>query len=55
MGKNSETSFGLAVALSVLSAVLLSASMPGYDVPLIGWVALVPLLFALFTVNKRRI
>jgi len=30
----------------------MAAAMPGYDLPLIGWIAL---LFALFTVGKRRI
>ncbi len=30
--------------LSALSGILLTASMPGYDVPYLGWIALVPLL-----------
>jgi apolipoprotein N-acyltransferase len=33
----------------------MAVAMPGLDVPLIGWVALVPLLFALFTVDARRV
>ncbi|MEZ5651112.1 MAG: nitrilase-related carbon-nitrogen hydrolase [Burkholderiaceae bacterium] len=37
----------LALGASALSGLLLVASMPGFDVPLIGWVALVPLLLAL--------
>ncbi len=30
--------------LSALSGILLTASMPGYDIPYLGWIALVPLL-----------
>ncbi|WP_457646906.1 apolipoprotein N-acyltransferase [Profundibacter sp.] len=50
-----HTSFGVAAGLAALSAVMMAVAMPGIDVPLIGWVALVPLLFALFTVDARRI
>lgn len=35
--------------LSALSGILLAASMPGFDVPFLGWIALVPLLIALIT------
>lgn len=35
------------IALAVLSGLLLSASMPNFDVPLVGWMALVPLLVAI--------
>ena len=30
--------------LSAFSGVLLTATMPGFDVPILGWIALVPLL-----------
>ncbi len=50
-----HTSFGLAAGLAALSAVMMAVAMPGIDVPLVGWVALVPLLFALFTVEARRV
>jgi len=30
--------------LSALSGILLTATMPGFDIPFIGWIALVPLL-----------
>ena len=35
--------------LSALSGILLTLSMPGFDVPFIGWIALVPLLMVLTT------
>ena len=33
--------------LSALSGILLTASMPGFDIPFIGWIALVPLLVSI--------
>ncbi len=33
--------------LSVLSGILLTLSMPGFDIPYLGWIALVPLLVAI--------
>ena len=33
--------------LSALSGVLLTATMPGYDVPFLGWISLVPLLIVI--------
>ncbi|MBT3391680.1 MAG: apolipoprotein N-acyltransferase [Chloroflexi bacterium] len=33
--------------LSTLSGILLTASMPGFDIPFLGWIALVPLLLVL--------
>ena len=35
------------LSLSALSGILLTLSMPGFDVPYIGWIALVPLLIAI--------
>ena len=40
---------------SALSGVLLTLSMPGFDVPLLGWVALVPLLVGLFGAPPRQV
>ena len=37
------------LGLSALSGILLTASMPGFDVPYIGWMALAPLLVMLLT------
>ena len=37
----------LGLALSSLSGFLLTLSMPGFDVPLLGWIALTPLLVVL--------
>ena len=45
----------LAFTLSALSGVLLTASMPGFDIPLIGWVALVPLLVVLLTAEAKHV
>lgn len=35
--------------LSALSGILLTAAMPGFDVPILGWIALVPLLIVVMT------
>lgn len=50
-----KKSIWLGLALSALSGILLTASMPGFDVPFIGWVALVPLLVALLTADAKHI
>lgn len=42
------------MALSAASGLLLSASMPNYDINWLGWFALVPLLAALATAPLRR-
>jgi len=47
--------FWLAFTLSALSGVLLTASMPGFDIPFIGWVALVPLLVVLLTAEAKHV
>lgn len=39
--------------LSALSGILLTLSMPGFDVPFIGWVALVPLLVVISTSKPK--
>ena len=53
--KKKHTAFSGAAGLAALSAVMMAVAMPGIDVPLVGWIALVPLLFALFTVDARRV
>lgn len=45
----------LAFTLPALSGVLLTATMPGFDVPFIGWVALVPLLVALLIAEAKHV
>ena len=45
----------LAFTLSALSGVLLTASMPGFDIPFIGWIALVPLLVVLLTAEAKDV
>ena len=44
-----KLAFWKKLLLSALSGILLTASMPGFDVPFIGWIALVPLLVVLIT------
>ncbi len=39
--------FWTKLALSALSGILLTLSMPGFDIPYLGWIALVPLLVAI--------
>jgi apolipoprotein N-acyltransferase len=43
------------LTLSALSGILLTLSMPGFDVPYIGWVALVPLLIVLLSAEAKRV
>ncbi|MBP7688769.1 MAG: apolipoprotein N-acyltransferase [Thermoflexales bacterium] len=45
----------ISLGLSALSGVLLTLSMPGFDVPFIGWVALVPLLSVLLTAQAKHV
>lgn len=46
-------SMPLALLLSVVSGILMTLSMPGFDVPYLGWVAMVPLLVALLTARRH--
>lgn len=41
--------------LSALSGALLTASMPGFDLPFIGWIALVPLLVIMLTAEAKHV
>lgn len=40
---------------SAFSGLMLTASMPGFDIPFIGWIALVPLLVALLTADAKQV
>jgi apolipoprotein N-acyltransferase len=51
----SKRVFWLGLALSAFSGILLTLSMPGFDVPLLGWLALTPLLAVLFIAPQQRI
>ena len=46
--------FWSGIGLSVVSGLLLSATMPGFDVGLLGWLALVPLLLVVTTAPVRQ-
>jgi len=44
----------LKITLSILSGVLLVASMPGYDIPYIGWIALIPMLIVVMNSRAKH-
>ena len=46
--------FWAGIGLSVVSGLLLSATMPGFDVGLLGWLALVPLLLVVTTAPVKK-
>jgi apolipoprotein N-acyltransferase len=46
--------FWAGIGLSVVSGLLLSATMPGFDVGLLGWLALVPLLLVVTTAPVKQ-
>lgn len=46
--------FWAGIGLSMVSGLLLSATMPGFDVGLLGWLALVPLLLVVTTAPVRQ-
>jgi putative sterol carrier protein len=45
----SRLRFWAGMGLSVVSGLLLVATMPGFDVPFIGWIALIPLVLVVTT------
>jgi apolipoprotein N-acyltransferase len=51
----SQLRFWAGMGLSTVSGFLLAASMPGFDVPFIGWVALVPLLIVLPYAESKHV
>ncbi len=50
-----KISLRLGIALSALSRLFLTASMPGFDVPYAGWFALVPLLIVLMSAEIKKV
>ena len=52
---SSKKSLWLGLALSALSGILLTISMPGFDVPFVSWVALVPLLIVLLNAEPKQV
>ncbi|MCP4164744.1 MAG: apolipoprotein N-acyltransferase [Chloroflexi bacterium] len=42
------------MGLSAISGLLLAATMPGFDVPLIGWIALVPLVMVVTAASPKQ-
>ena len=42
----------IGMSVSAVSGVLISASMPNFDLSFLGWVALAPLLFAIEVLPK---
>jgi apolipoprotein N-acyltransferase len=42
------------VGISAISGLLLAATMPGFDVPLLGWIALVPMLMVVMMVPAKQ-
>lgn len=52
---DSQLRFWAGMGLSAVSGFLLTASMPGFDVPFVGWVALVPLLIVLLNAESKQI
>ena len=51
----SKRLFWLGLALSALSGILLILAMPGFDVPLLGWIVLTPLLVVLLVVPPIQV
>ncbi len=50
----SRLRFWAGMGLSVVSGLLLAATMPNFDVGLLGWLALVPLLMVVVTAPSRQ-
>ena len=46
--------FWAGLGLSAVSGLLLTAAMPGFDVPFLGWIALVPLLMVISTAPLKQ-
>ncbi|MBL7163469.1 MAG: SCP2 sterol-binding domain-containing protein [Anaerolineales bacterium] len=51
---DSQFRFWAGMGLSAVSGLLLTATMPGFDVPFIGWIALVPLLMVITTAPVKQ-
>jgi len=50
----SQFRFWVGMGLSAISGLLITSTMPGFDVPFLGWIALIPLLMALTTTPTRQ-
>ena len=53
--KTARRASWLWLALSALSGILLTRAMPGYDVLLLSWIALTPLLVVLFVAPSSQV
>ncbi len=51
---DSQLRFWAGMGLSAVSGLLLTATMPGFDVPFLGWIALVPLLLVITTAPLKQ-
>lgn len=51
---NTQLRFWAGMGLSAVSGLLLTATMPGFDVPFLGWIALVPLLMVITTAPAKQ-
>ncbi len=51
---DSQLRFWAGMGLSAVSGLLLTATMPGFDVPFLGWIALIPLLMVLTTAPAKQ-
>ncbi|MCK4899467.1 MAG: SCP2 sterol-binding domain-containing protein, partial [Anaerolineales bacterium] len=51
---NTELRFWAGLGLSAVSGLLLTATMPGFDVGLLGWIALIPLLMVITTAPAKQ-
>jgi apolipoprotein N-acyltransferase len=51
---DAQLRFWAGMGLSAISGLLLTASMPGFDVPFIGWVSLVPLILVVSTAPPKE-
>ena len=51
---DANLNFLAGLGLSAISGLLLTSAMPGFDVPFLGWIALIPLLMVLITSPVRQ-
>jgi len=51
---DTQLRFWAGMGLSAVSGLLLTATMPGFDVPFLGWIALVPLLMIITTAPVKQ-
>jgi len=51
---DAQLRFWAGMGLSAVSGLLLTAAMPGFDIPFVGWIALVPLLMVITTAPVKQ-